>query len=411
MGRKTEAYLISLDLGTTTIRCAVACWRPNGELILEGYGQVPSLGVAKGLVVDAAAAAECVRGVVEAAGERAGVEVLSVLAAVATPYARGFNSRGCIGITRDGKVVRGPDARRALSAARRISLPSDRAVTEVYSQGFALDETRGIHNPVGMVGGRLEAEVHIVTDSLSAHRNAEQVARTAGYDAERIVFGPLAAGEAVLTAEEKRLGALHVHIGAGKTSVALYCGGYPRFSRVLPIGCQHITNDLAIGLNTSVVEAEKLKRQFGIPASRRPRRGARRPRIEVPRADGSAKQAFPLWRVGLIVRARVEEIFELVVRELGRSGYAWASSARAVLTGGFCQMEGALEAAEHGLRRPVRFGCIELDTTLSQFQADPSHAVVLGTLLRGRAARERQRDRRFEESGWRRMLSRVAGWL
>ncbi|MFW6108211.1 MAG: cell division protein FtsA [bacterium] len=411
MAKTTDAYLIGLDLGTATIRCAVACIRPDGDLVLEGYAETPSLGIAKGLVVDAGQAAECVSAAVDAAAQRAGVDVLSVLPAVATPYARGFNSRGCIGITRDDKVVRGPEARRALAAARRIALPSDRAVAEIFSQGFAVDETRGIRNPVGMVGGRLEAEVHIVTDSLSAQTNAEQIVARAGYRAERTLFGPLAAAEAVLTPEEKDLGAAHVHIGAGTTSVALYRGGYPRFSRVLPIGCQHITNDLAIGLNTSVVEAEKLKRRHGIPAARRPRRGAEKPRVEVPLADGSAMQAFPLWRVGLIVRARVEEIFELVAREVDRSGYAWGASARAVLTGGYCRMDGALAMAERSLRRPVRFGIAELATTLSQFQADPAHAVVLGAVLRGRAHRERARDRRFEDSGLRRLLSRVASWL
>jgi len=411
MGRTNEEHLIGLDLGTSMVRCAVACCRPNGELILEGYAEVPSVGIVKGLIVDAAQASECVHTAIDAAATRAGVDVLSVLPAVATPYARGLNSRGCIGITHEDKVVRGADARHALAAARRISLPSDRVVAEVYTQGFAVDDARGIHNPVGLVGARLEAEVHIVTDSLSAQRNAEQVARQAGYACERVVFGPMAAAEAALTAEEKRLGAVHIHVGAGTTAIALYCGGYPRFSRVLPIGCQHITNDLAIGLNTSVAEAERLKREHGIPSSRRPRRGAERARIEVPLADGSGTQTYPLWRAGLIVQARVEEIFELALRELGRSGYAWASTARAVITGGYCRMEGALAMAERTLRRPVRFGCVALDTTLSQFEADPSHAVVLGTVLRGRTHRELALDRRFEDTGLRRLFSRVASWL
>jgi cell division protein FtsA len=411
MVRKKEEHLVSLDLGTAAVRCAVVCWRPNGELILEGYAEAPSAGIAKGLVVDAERAAACVGAVVDAAAERAGVTVLSVLPAVATPYARGLNSRGCIGITHDDKIVRGADARRALAAARRVALPSDRAVSEIYSQGFAVDETRGTHNPVGLVGARLEAEVHIVTDALTAHQNAERIVAAAGYHGERITFGPLAAAEAVLTGEERRLGVVHVHVGAGTTAVALYFGGYPRFSRVLPIGCQHITNDLAIGLNTSVVEAETVKRRHGIPSSRRPRRGAERPRIEVPLPDGTGVQTFPLWRVGLIVRARVEEIFELVARELDRSGYGCAAGARAVVTGGYCRMEGALAMAERVLRRPVRFGCVELETTLSQFQADPAHAVVLGTAVRGRTHRELERDRRFEDSGWRRLFSRVAGWL
>jgi len=411
MRRPVEEYFVALDLGTATTRCAVVCSRESGELVLEGYAETPTLGVSKGLIVDAAAAAGCVGNAVESAAERARVRVVTVLASVATPHARGLNSRGCIGITHEDKVARGSDARRALAAANRISLPSDRAVAEVYSQGFAVDDVRGIHNPVGIAGGRLEAEVHVVTDSLSAHTNMKRVVRDAGYRLERVLFGPVTAAQAVLWDDEKRLGGVHIDVGAGTTSVALYQGGYPRFSRVLPIGCQHITNDLAIGLNTSVVEAEKLKRRYGVADSRRPRRKADAPTVAAPVADGSAVQAFPLWRVGVIVQARVEEIFELVCKELDRSGLAVAGCARAVVTGGFCRMAGALEAAQRALRRPVRFGRVEMETTLAQFDSDPTHAVVLGMVRRGRSRREQKLDRRFEERGWRALFSRVAGWF
>ena len=180
MGRHAEEDLVSLDLGTATTRCAVVCCRPSGELILEGYAETRTLGVVKGLIVDAAQATECVASVLERAAARARVKALSVLAAAATRYARGFNSRGCIGIAHEDKVVRGPDARQALMAANRISLPSDRAVVEVYSQGFAVDDVRGIHNPVGLAGGRLEAEVHVVTDSLSVQSNVRQLVRKRG---------------------------------------------------------------------------------------------------------------------------------------------------------------------------------------------------------------------------------------
>jgi cell division protein FtsA len=361
--------------------------------------------------VDAAGATESIRAAIEAAAGRARVRVLTILAAVGTPFARGLNSRGCIGIAHEDKVIRGKDARQALEAASRVSLPSDRAVAEAYSQGFAVDDVRGMRNPVGIAGGRLEAELHIVTDSRSTHANMRQVIRKAGFRLERVLFGPMAAAEAVLADEEKRLGGVHVDVGAGKTSLALYAGGYPRFCRVLPIGSQHITNDLAIGLNTSVVEAERLKRRLGVTDARRPRRRAESPTVEVPFADGSGLQHFPLWRVGLIMQARIEEIFELVSKELDRSGVAAAAGARVVLTGGFCRMTGAREAAEAALGRPVRFGHVEMESALSQFESDPTHAVVLGTISRGLVCREQKLDRRFEEEGWRSFFRRVAGWL
>lgn len=410
MGRASEEYLVGLDLGTSTTRCAIVCSR-RGGLTLEGYAEAPSLGVVKGLIVDAAGAAESVRAAAEAASTRAKVRVVTLFASVGTPFARGFNSRGCIGVVHEDKLVRGNDARQALAAAARISLPSDRAVAEVYGQGFAVDDVRGIHNPVGIAGGRLEAELHIVTDSRAVHASLSQVVRKAGPRLERILFGPMAAAEAVLADDEKRLGGVHVDVGAGKTSIAFYVGGYPRFSRVLPIGAQHITNDLAIGLNTSVVEAEKLKRRIGVTDARRPRRSAHAPTVDVPLADGSGIQHVPTWRAGMIIQARVQEIFELVAKELDRSGFAAASCARVVLTGGLTKMEGALDVAETTLRRSVRLGKVEMETSLSQFESDPTHAVVLGMIQRALVCREQKLDHRFDEEGWKAMFRRVAGWL
>jgi len=412
MRRHTEEYLVALDVGTATTRCGVACWRSDGSLVLEGYGRVATAGVNKGLVLDATAATESVRAAVEMAARRAQVRVYSVITSVATPFARGLNSRGCIGIAREDKIIRGQDARRALAAARRVSLPAGRSVLEVYEQGFVVDETRGVRNPVGLAGARLEAEVLVVTDSVSAQKNFAQVVRRAGFRLEQCVFGPLAAANAVLSDEEKQLGAVLVDVGAATTSVVLYAGGAPRFCRVVPIGCQHITNDLAIGLNTSVDVAEDLKRRHGVPDCIPPRGRGRDEKVAVAAAEGEGSRQVSLERVGLIVRARVEEIFEIVARELERSGLPAAAGARVVLCGGFSRMEGGLEAARRVLRRPVRLASPQVETTLGQFVPDPTHAVLLGTLLRGVWYRERKLDRRFEDGGGlRAMLRRVAAWL
>jgi cell division protein FtsA len=330
---------------------------------------------------------------------------------VATPYARGLNSRGCIGISHEDKIVRGGDARHALAAANRVSLPSDRSVTEVYSQGFSVDDVHGVHNPVGMACGRLEAGVHVVTDTVTGQVNMGHVLEAAGYRLERAVVGPIAAASGALSEEEKRLGGVHIDIGAGTTSVTLFAGGYPRFFRVLPVGGQHVTNDLAIGLNTTVVDAELLKRRFGLGEGGSPRRRSNGPKVGVPVPDSAAVREVPLWRLHVIIRARVEEILEMVVNELGRSGVAEAACARAVLTGGFWNMQGARAVAKDVLGRPVRFGRIEMETTLAQFESGPDHAQVLGTVQRGVYYRDQRLDRRFEEGGLRGLLNRVAGWL
>lgn len=412
-----EEYLVALDLGSHRTRCAVACSRPDGELILEGYAERPSEGVRHGLVVEAPAAASQVREAIAAAADMACVRVATVIASMATPYARGLNSRGCIGIEHEDRVIRTSDAKRALGAANRVTLPSDRVVSEVLSQGFAVDDIRGIHDPVDMAGGRLEAEVHVVTDLQAAHENIHHVVRSirTGLKAcrvERVIFGPAAAAHAVLSDEEKRLGSVHLDLGADTTSMVLYAGGHPRFSRVLPIGGRHVTNDLAIGLNTSVAAAERLKRRPGVLAARRRQhRGGQVTRVNVPLADGSDTRTYPLWRLGFIARARVEEIFELVAKELDRSGVAEADCARAVLTGGLSGMDGLLEVSRRVLNRPVRFGVVEMEAMVNQFAADPTHAVLLGTLYRGVMRRREQLERRFEQGGWRGMLNKVAGWL
>ena len=204
---------------------------------------------------------------------------------------------------------------------------------------------------------------------------------------------------------------MHVDVGAAKTSVAVYVAGYPRYSRVLPIGSQHITNDLAIGLNTTVADAEGIKQAYGLTDAHRPRPGDPMPKVEVPAAEGGQPQSIPLWRIGTIVRARVEEIFEMAGKELDRSGFAAAAGGRVVLTGGFFRLHGALTAAHRVLRRPVRLARVEMKTILHPFEVQPAHAVVLGALVRGMQFREQKLDHRFEEKGLRTLFRRVAGWL
>jgi len=411
MPRRRDEYLVSLDLGTAATRAAVACWRADGDLVLEGYGETPTHGVAKGIIVDAADAADSIRQAVEQAANLARVRVHTILAAVATPFARGFNSRGCIPIVHEDKLVRGSDAAQALAAANRVSLPSDRTVAEVYSQGFAVDDVRGVRNPVGMACGRLEAEVHAVSDSLSAHANVRQAIKKAGYHLEQPVFAPLAAAEAVLTDEEKSLGSTHVDIGAAKTSVSAYAGGHPRYTRVIPIGGHHVTNDLAMGLDIAIADAEALKVRCGIPDARRPRGGEPAETLDVPLPDATGSQPVPLWRIAQIIRARIEEIFELVAKEIERGGFAPAACGRVVLTGGPVSAPGTLAAAHRALHRPIRLGKPDVSSVVTQFQCSPAHAVVLGTLARGLYHREKRFDQRFHERSFRTLFRRVAGWL
>ncbi|MFQ5926747.1 MAG: cell division protein FtsA, partial [Terriglobia bacterium] len=261
--KRSERYLGALDLGNSKV-CALLCEGDGeGRLHLRGTGVAESKGFCKGSLVSLEAAVSAIRQAVEAAEAAAGVALESALIGVAGSHIKGINSRGGITLGGRAREVTLNDVRRAIEAARGVTLPAEREVLHVLPQEFFLDQQNGLRDPVGMLGTKLEVNVHIVTGDALTTQNLVTAVNRAGVLVLDTVLEPLACAEASLTADERELGVLLVDIGGGTTEWIVYEQNAPRLTGVVPVGGEHFTHDLAVGLRTPLWEAERLKRAYG----------------------------------------------------------------------------------------------------------------------------------------------------
>jgi len=326
---KHDQLMIGLDIGTSKIACVVAERTPDGGLDVIGLGTHPSRGLRKGVVVNIESTIESIRLAVEEAELMAGVEIKSIYTGIAGSHIRGINSHGVVA-TKSGEVNE-DDVERVIDAARAMNIPADQKTLHILPQEFIIDHQDGIREPVGMSGVRLEAKVHIVTGAVSSAQNIVKCCNRCGLDVADMILEPLAASEAVLQQDEKDIGVALVDIGGGTTDIAVFLDGAIRHTTVIPLGGDHLTNDLVVGLRTSAREAEKLKRKYGacMVSAISPEE-----QIEIPGVGGHLARPMPRQVMAQILEPRVEEIFELVKAELDRSGFQELLAAGLVLTGG-----------------------------------------------------------------------------
>jgi len=327
---------------------------------------------------------EAIRQAVAEAEQMAGVEVAGVYAGVAGGHIRGLNSRGVVAVSGKEREVSPADVERAVDAARAINLPQDREIIHVLPQTFVVDEQDGIREPVGMTGVRLEVEVHVVTGAITSVQNVVRSVNRAGLTVHDIVLEPLASAEAVLYPEEKELGVVLVDIGGGTTDVAFFRDGAIWHTAILPLGGDHVTNDIAVGLRTPVAEAEELKRRYGCALTALV---SSEETVDVPSVGGRKPRQLSRQILSEIVQPRVEEIFTLVARELGKAGFQDAATAGVVVTGGTSIMEGVPELAEAVFDLPVRRGVPETVGGLADVVKSPIYATGVGLALYGARAR------------------------
>ena len=260
---RRERYVVGLDVGTSKVAAIVGEMLDDGSLDVVGIGVAESHGIRRGVVVNLEAAVESIKKAIEEAELTAGVEIDSVHLAVAGPHIKGFNSRGVIAVAGKSREITRDDVRRAIDAAKAVSLPNGREILHVLPQDFVVDEQDGIGAPVGMTGTRLEVNVHIVTTSATAIQNIISCVNRAGVRVAESVIEQIAAGEAVLTPDEKELGVALVDIGGGTTDIAIFERGSLWHTAVIGVGGDHFTNDIAVGLRMPIPDAEKLKRKCG----------------------------------------------------------------------------------------------------------------------------------------------------
>ncbi len=264
MARK-EDLIIGLDIGTTKI-CAVVAERTENGVDIVGIGTHPSKGQRKGVVIDIDATVDSIKNAVEEAELMADCEITAVYAGIAGGHIRGFNSHGVVAVK--DREVRNSDIKRVIDAAKAVAIPMDREVIHVIPQEFIIDDQDGIHEPLGMSGVRLEAKIHIVTAAVTSAQNIVKCANKAGLNVMDIVLEPLASAQAVLSSDERDLGVCMIDIGGGTTDIAVFQEGSIKTTAVLGLGGYHLTNDIAIGLRTPFDEAERIKKKFGVAASR-----------------------------------------------------------------------------------------------------------------------------------------------
>jgi cell division protein FtsA len=356
--------------------------QPNGTggIDVVGVGSAPSRGLRKGVVVNIDSTVEAIRAAVAEAEQTAGVEVSAAYAGVAGGHIRAVNSRGVVPVAGRDREVSAGDVERALDAARAVNLPQDREIIHVLPQAFTVDEQDGIREPVGMSGVRLEVDVHIVSGAITAVQNVVRSVNRAGLAVQDIVLEPLASAEAVLYPDEKELGVVLIDIGGGTTDVALFRDGAIWHTAILPLGGDHVTNDIAVGLRTPAADAEELKRRYGCALASLV---GGEETIDVPSVGGRRPRRLSRQILGEIIQPRAEEIFTLVARELTRAGFQDAATAGVVVTGGTSIMEGVPELAEAIFDLPVRRGLPETVGGLADAVKSPIFSTGVGLALYG----------------------------
>jgi len=376
-----ERVLTSVDIGSAKIRTVVAV--VDGDQDQEvpnviGVGLSPSLGMRKGHVIDVEELIHNIISSIEDAERMAGVPINHAFVGMSGSHIEAFDSRGVIAIS--GSEITPDDVGRVLEAAQAVSIPANRRILHIEPKYYAVDEQRGIKNPVGMTGIRLEVEAHIITGHVQHVKNIEKCVDQAGLDIDQIVPATIAASEAVLTKRQKELGVCVIDIGAGCTSIAVFEEGTILHSVCLPIGGESVTNDIAIGLRTSIDTAEKIKIEFG---SVLPQEIAEREMIDLSSVSKVDTQTVSKRYMAEIMEARYYEIFSLVKEELERIGRSGMLPAGALLTGAAVKAPGVLDLARDSLGLPVQMGFpVDIGGVIEKVD-DPAYATALGTLVWG----------------------------
>ncbi|MEN9799057.1 MAG: hypothetical protein RL653_2753 [Pseudomonadota bacterium] len=404
--QKQGDVIVGLDIGTTKI-CAIVGEQTENGLDIIGIGTYPSKGLRRGVVVNIEATVNSIRRAIEEAELMAGCEISYVYTGIAGGHIKGFNSQGIVAVK--DKEVRQADIDRVIDAAKAVAIPLDREVIHVLPQEFIIDEQGGIKEPLGMAGVRLEAKVHIVTGAVSSAQNIITCANRTGLNVSDIVLQPLASAEAVLSDDEKELGVCLVDIGGGTTDIAIYSGGSIVHTAVIALGGNSLTDDLAIGLRTPPDEAEKLKQKHGCCLSSMV---GKDDVVEIPTVGGRAPRTLGKQLLCAILEPRVEEIFQLVHREIQRCGYADQIVSGVVITGGATLLQGMPEMAEDILGVPVRRGLPRGVGGLVDVVKSPMYATGVGLVVYGARNLDKGEFRvRSNGNTYKRIADRMREWL
>ncbi len=380
-----DRYLAAIDLGSSAIRLAVGQVSTGPDkretISLIGAEEVPSAGISKGTIRSLDDATSAVSSVLDRVERAVGAPISDVYVGIGGLHTQIRPSKGVIGVSRPDGEIREEDYRRVMENAAAAANPTNYEVLHRLPQRFTVDDQPGVKDPVGMQGVRLEAEVCIIQALASHVRNLTPAGLRTNVDVTGLIFSPLAAAESVLSLRQRELGSALVNIGASTTSIAIFEDGELLHASVIPIGSDHVTSDIAIGLRTSLDVAEQCKRHF---ASAIPESVSQYDMIDLRELGAADSEHVSPRFISEIASARVEEVFEKVEEELRKIGRSGLLPAGIVLAGGGSKLNGIVDTAKRVLRLPASLSPgIQLQTPLVEIARDPAYATVLGLMVWG----------------------------
>lgn len=386
----SSSIIVGLEIGTSKVCAVVGELNDEGALNIVGLGQARSRGVRKGEIVDARAVEEDVRHAIVEAEQMADVEIRSVYLGVTGGHIRGFNNRGVHPVVSADREISEEDVQDVVKNAKAINLPADNSVLHAIRQHFLVDGHDGVTDPVGMLGARLEVDVHVVHGHLNRLQNAIRVVKGMQVEVDEVVFNGLASSLAVLSPEQKELGALVIDIGGGTTDYVVYSGGVIKHTGVLAVGGDHVSNDLAFGLKVPLGRAEQLKIENGSALIA--------DTVKVRTMSIISELGLPLNTVNLehlqrIMALRLEEIFQLIAQDLEQAGLIDYLRAGVFLCGGGTRVPGLTQLATQVLEMPVSIGKTTSVNGLKTSLDQPEFATPIGLVKFG-SFKFRKRDAR-----------------
>jgi cell division protein FtsA len=377
MARKER--IAGVDLGTTKVAVIIAEVVDN-ELKIVGVGSTPSYGLKRGVIVNLPKAINSIKKAMDEASRMAGCKIDSCYAGISGSHIESINAHAMIATSRTGDVITKRDIQRVIEQAQAIALPMDREIIHAIPIEYIVDNEKGIKDPIGMRGVKLEAEVHIVTAAITSAQNIYAALEKAGLRVKDLVLQPLGSSYSVLQPDEIDLGVCLLDIGGGTTDLAIFYDGAIRYSKVIPLGGEYVTNDVAIGLRTPYRQAEVIKKKYAtlnLPSEQKEEK------IKVPGIGGRPDRYIAKDVLYSIVSPRVEEILMIIDKEIKKSGFSDVLAAGVVITGGTARLRGLDRMAEEIFNLPVKIGIPKRVGGLTDIVLDPIYATGVGLILYG----------------------------
>ncbi len=402
--KEKKDIIVGLDLGTTKI-CAIVGEVVNGKVEIIGLGSKPSHGLKRGVVVNIERTVESIKLAVELAERMSGCEIQNVNVGIAGGHIKGITGHGMI--TLRSREVTERDVERVIESANALIIPADREIIHVIPREYIVDGEPKIKEPIGMCGIKLETVVHIVTGQVTAAQNLIKCVHLAGMDVSDVILEQIASSEAVLTEDEKEIGVIMIDCGGGTTDLGVFSGGSIKYTENLTLGGDHLDKDIALGLSVSLSEARKLKEKHGIAMQELIDND------EQIKIDGVGKRERYILKsdLAMIIEPRMEEIFNLVKREIENNSDIDFLAAGAVITGGSVSMEGTVELAEKILAMPVRLGIPRQIGGLQEIISSPIYSTGVGLVQYSAKNTDNKKIRIRDENTFKQVFEIMKNWF